>query len=115
MMVQQEERTVVWKDHSIPRIHHSILGKISILAESLHLSPPSLAPAVVDVLARIAIKTALDCANEAYWIAFFEFAGDVAGSCRDHMSCCLVPDRDGIFAEDEALIVGFEEHHIGMA
>jgi hypothetical protein len=69
--------TIVRQYDGVSRVYNCILCKISILAEALHLRLSCCAPAVVDILARIAVETALYCTDEAHWIAFLELGSDV--------------------------------------
>jgi hypothetical protein len=99
--------TIVRQYNGVSRIYDCILCKVSILAEALHLRLSCCAPAVVDILARIAVETALYCADEAHWIVFLELGSDVTRSCTDNAPRCLVSDCDWALTDDKALLVRF--------
>jgi hypothetical protein len=69
----------------------------------------------VHILTCIAVKAALHCADETHWVILLEFASYLAGASRHYTASCFMTNRDRVLTEDQTLVVGLEEHDVGVA
>jgi hypothetical protein len=62
-----------------------------------------------------AIKAALHSTEKTHVIAFLELAGNRSGSSLYYCSRCLMAYGHRVLSQLETLVIGLEEHHVGMA